>query len=252
MKKWLIAVVLLLILAGLGLTFFLNSLIASAVERGGQAAMGVPTHVGSVDAGLFQGHLGFVDLAIDNPPGYSPAKFLRCERLVARWDNGSLWDSQLIVKEFTVRGMQIELERTDQGGNWSKLMQRERAPSEGGAPSPEAESGSSRSVVIERIVLEDIRVGLTLAEVSLLGGRKELKLPRLELKGLRSDGSLAQIAGVILDALVQATLEEVTRQGGDFLPKDVLKDLSGSLKAFKQELQQELDQGLQKLLGGNK
>ena len=108
------------------------------------------------------------------------------------------------------------------------------------------ETGSSRRIIIDSIVLEDLRCGLTLEGVPLVDGRKELKLPRLELKGLQSDGDAAHIAGVVLDALIEASLEEIARSGADFLPKDMLKDVQGRLKQLEQDLKSELKSGLER------
>lgn len=246
MKKWILGLLLLVIaLAGVAI-LMLDRIVATAVEQGGSAATGVPTRVGSVDAGFFQGHLGLRTLTVDNPPGYSNRKFLACEELRAEWDNGTLLDPKIHVRQLKVRGLELELERTDKGGNWSKLL--EKMSSGRQEPAQRPADGEARSLQIDSIVLEDVRCGLTLTDAPLVGGRKELKLPRLEIKGLQTDGDAAHIAGVVLEALIDATLEELARSGADFLPKDVLKDVQGELKKAETKLRKELEGGLRKLL----
>lgn len=246
MKKWILVLLLLPVLALGGAVLWLDALVATAVEQGGRAATGVATHVDSVDAGFFQGHLGLAGLALDQPPGFSSGKLLVCRELRAEWDNGTLLDSRIRVRQLTLRGLALEWERNGSGGNWEPLLERISQQRSPGSSTPPP-SGSTRSVAIDSIVLEDIRCGLTLSDVPIVGGRKELKLPRLELKGLQTDGDAAHIAGVVLEAVIQATLEELARSGVDFLPQDLLQDLKGQVKQLEHELRGEIDSQLRKL-----
>lgn len=246
MKKWILLLLLLPLLGLGGAVLFLDRIVSTAIEKGGSAATGVPTRVGSVDAGFFQGHLGLERLTVDNPPGYSDAKFLACEELRAEWDNGTLLDQRIVVRQLTVRGLRLELERNGSGGNWEPLLKRMSQQRSPGSSNPPP-SGSTRSVAIDSIVLEDIRCGLTLSDVPIVGGRKELRLPRLELKGLQTDGDAVHIAGVVLEAVIQATLEELARSGVDFLPQDLLQDLKGQVKQLEHELRGEIDSQLRTL-----
>ncbi len=246
MKKWLLILLLILVSIGGAAVLFLDRLIASAIENGGSAASGVPTRVGGVDAGFFQGHLGIASLALDNPAGFSERKFLSCEELRAEWDNGTILSSSIHVKTMRVRGLQLEIERNSSGTNSPRILDAVRARQKPADQASQQETGSSRRIIIDSIVLEDLRCGLTLEGVPLVDGRKELKLPRLELKGLQSDGDAAHIAGVVLDALIEASLEEIARSGADFLPKDMLKDVQGRLKQLEQDLKSELKSGLER------
>jgi hypothetical protein len=246
MKKWLLILLLGLLLAAGAAVLYLDRLIASAIEKGGSAATGVPTRVSGVDAGFFQGHLGIAGLALDNPAGFSTRKFLSCEELRAEWDNGTILSDSIHVKTLRVRGLRLELERNGSGFNYQRILDALHTQPATEQPPAPSQTAPARQLVIDSIVLEDLRCGLTLEGVPLVDGRKELKLPSLELKGLKSDGDAAHFAGVVLEALIGAALNEIARSGADFLPKDMLKDVQGHLKQLEKELKSELKSGLER------
>ena len=84
MKKLLMVVAALLLMAGLFVTWFLSGLdgrVHDAIERAGSEALGVAVSVGSVDLDLAAGTGRIEGFEIANPPGFSGNPAFSAEEL---------------------------------------------------------------------------------------------------------------------------------------------------------------------------
>ena len=245
-KRLVLVLVLLFVLLALGAGLFLDSILKRAIEAGGSAATGVATTLEGVDASLFSGSFGLQGLSLANPPGFSSAPFLACKELRASWQNGTILSDPLVIDEFELDGLALSLERNAAGGNWEKLLEKtDSGP--GGKPAPPqgGESAPGRSVTIQRIDISNVEAALHVAGLPALNGDWKVKVPAIHLEQLRSNGSAAEIAGVLMRAVVEAVLREAAASGQGVFPADVLKDLQGGLKSIGKELQNQLEKSLQ-------
>ena len=71
-----LALLALLVLLGLGVFLWFDSIVGSAIERGGSMATGTPGKVASVDASLFSGRFGLKGLELANPAGFRAEPFV--------------------------------------------------------------------------------------------------------------------------------------------------------------------------------
>jgi hypothetical protein len=80
-------------------------------------------------------------------------------------------------------------------------------------------------------------------------------VPLVEVRDFKSDGSMTEITGALLSALLRAVLDAALTQGTDWLPKEITKDLGVDLKALRKALDEPglvpelLDNGKQLLQG---
>ena len=75
LKRIALVVLVLLLLGVAGAFLFLDSIVRSAIEKGGTTAAGVPTTLDKADASIFSGQFGLEGFAIANPSLVCRTKF---------------------------------------------------------------------------------------------------------------------------------------------------------------------------------
>jgi uncharacterized protein involved in outer membrane biogenesis len=118
LKRLLLLGLLLLLLLAAGAFLFLDTIVRKAVETGGSAAAGVPVTLAKADASFFSGAFGLTDFTLANPPGFRSEPFLALKGARARWQNGTILSQHLVIDEFTLDGLELNLEQSAAGGNW--------------------------------------------------------------------------------------------------------------------------------------
>ena len=259
-----IGLVLLLLLVGAAF-LFLDTIVRKAVETGGTAAAGVPTTLAKADASFFSGAFGLENFALANPSGFRSEPFLALKGARARWQNGTILSQHLVIDEFTLDGLELNLEQNGTKSNWKQILDnlQRGAPAAGGGaskPTPPEAEGSQRTVEIKLIQIQNTKCALHLSGP--LNGDYKVDVPAIKIENLRSDGSLAEIAGKLTKAVVEAVVAASAKSGNGVFPAAALHDLEGNLK---QELQDVLkgktdpkdalkqaEKGVKDLFGGKK
>lgn len=224
---------LLLLLLGAGAAFlFLDSIVRSAIEKGGSAATGTPTTLAKADASFFSGAFGLDDFAIANPQGFRNEPFLALKGARARWQNGSILSDQLVIDEFTLDGLQLNLERSAAGNNWDKILEslKKLSGGSGGSTPAPAESGSGREVKIKQLEIKNTRCTLHLSGQPALNGDYDVSVPSIRLQDFDSKGSTAEIAGKLTKAVVEAVVKAAASSGKGVFPAGSLEELESGLK----------------------
>jgi hypothetical protein len=211
-------------LAGGGLVLFLDAAVRAAVEQGGSAALGVPTHLEGASLSPLRGALALEGLVVENPPGFEERPFLSLRRGRGEVELASLRGDVVRIPLVELEGIEFLLQRREGRSNYGVILEHlesRKTPEE----SP-AETG--RQVHAKRLVLRDIRVDFALLP---LGGeltRARVTIPQLVLEDLgNSDegASVAQISARVVEALLQAALQA----GGQVLSPALLGDLKQGL-----------------------
>lgn len=245
MKKLLLRLVLiavLLLLLAVGAAFvFLDPIVRTAIAKGTAYATGVPVMLDDADVRPTGGALEFGRLHVANPEGFTTPHFLVLGRAYAKWDNGTVFSDRLQMKELTVDGIDVNLEKGANGSNWKKILDHLEQLSGGKAPgeTPPADASSKRSLHIDRIEVRNVKITLTLRDVPVVSGAKTLELPPIVIENYQSDGSTMDLVAKLTRTVITAVLTQATKSGADWLPKDVLGDLRGGLDGLKQKLEQE-------------
>jgi len=259
----------LLLLGGGAALLFLDPIVRSAIEKGGTAAAGVPTTLDKADASFFSGTFGLEGFVISNPQGFGPKPFLALKGARARWQNGSILSDTLLIDEFALEGLELNLDRTGANNNWDKILDSMKRLSGGSQPEKPAQpaSGESgRSVTMKLITIQNTHCSLHLAGQPAMNGTLEVDVPAIRIENLRSNGSTAEIAGKLTKAVVEAVLKQSLSSGQGIFPGDVLKELEGGLKQVGKDAVNDLlkgktdpgdalkqaEKGVKDLLGGKK
>lgn len=235
-----LAVVLLALLA-LGAAFlFLDPIVKTAVEKGASYATGVPVALDDADVRPTGGALELGRLHVANPQGFTTPHFLLLGRAYAKWDNGSVFSDQLKIKELTIDGIDVNLERGSNGSNWGAILANLEKLSGGKQDPGETPSeGSKKSLHVDRIEVRNVKLSLTLPGVPVVGGTRSLELPPIVIENYDSDGSTMELVAKLTRTVISAVLSQATKSGGDWLPKDVLGDLQKGLDGVKARLESE-------------
>src|SRR5438105_4865616 len=115
-----------------------------------------------------------------------------------------------------------------------KISDKKKSP----PPSP---GSKPKTLLVKRIVVRDVKATLSMSGLPIGNGSANVTVPRIEIDDFRSDGSTTEVIGQLVSQIVQSVLDETVKAGQDILPKDVLKDLGGSLKNVKSEAKKILD-----------
>ncbi len=233
-KRLLLVVLLLLLLGVAGAFLFLDSIVRSAIEKGGSSATGVATTLQQADASFFSGAFGLDGFAIANPPGFRNEPFLALKGARARWQNGSILSDPLLIDEFTLDGLELNLERSSAGNNWGTILAHLKSFSGPAHPAEPEASGSGRNVTIRQITIQNTRCALHVAGLPALNGDWKVEVPAIHIESLRSNGSTAEIAGKLTKAVVEAVVKAAASSGKGVFPAESLDDLESGLKEVGQ------------------
>lgn len=198
-----------------------------AIESAASSALGVPTRVNSVRIGLLSGELGLGGLEVSNPAGFQSPHFLtlREGRVVLAVE--SLLEDEIRVPLLRLDGVELDLERGLSGANFGVILEAlerfEAASGEG-----QVEAGSEIRLVIEELVISDVKARARLLPGLGSAAEVEVSIPELRLQnvGSESDGGVlvSELTGTVLKAILQAV---VGRRGQ--LPAEFAGELRAGL-----------------------
>lgn len=247
-----LVLVILIVLAG-GLAFlFVDRLIAGSIEKGATYATGVETKVGGIDASLFAGALAIDELSIANPPGFRPEPFVRLSSTRAAWENGTILSDAIHVREFVVDGVAINLELVGGKTNYGTILEHVKRVSPAG-DGTQKDSGKSRTLKIDRIVIRNVKTALHISGVPGASGSLQAEVPEIVVENFDSSGSTGEIVAKLTRVVIEALLSSSLKAGRGVFPDNLLKDLGGELDGLKQTVKEQAEgmlKGLEKELGG--
>ena len=224
--KVLAVVGILLVVAGLVAFLFLDSLVKTAIEKGGTYALGVETTVGDTDLDAFGGNLKFGGLRVANPEGFEGDHFLEVGRGEMALTLGSLREDTIEIPLLTMADLDVILERKGDGSNYGTILDNlEKLQSEG--EDQDAEPGDEKRFVIRKIEVRNVRVH---ASLSAIGGELtdvDVPIELIELEDVTSDGgsTMKQLVGILVEEILKAVLEK----GAVGLPGDIVQELTRAL-----------------------
>jgi len=108
----LLAVVVVLVLCALGAAaYYLDGIARTAIERGAEYALGVPTSVDKVSIGLTTGSFKVGGLTVANPAGFDRPRFLRLGAARLELPPKRLIDDTVRVALVELNDIQVDIEK---------------------------------------------------------------------------------------------------------------------------------------------
>ncbi len=225
----LIGALALILLAGAGVFFYIDSIAKAAIERGGTYALGVNTTVNSADVGVLSGEFSLAGLHVANPDGYDRKNFLALGDGEVAVTLGSLRKETVELPLFKLSDIDVSLERRNGKANFDVILDNlKRFESKDDAAKQEPSSNGKRFIVHE-IDIRNIDVHIDMAPE--VGDLVKITLPiqRVQLKDVGSDSDKGVLMGELIDIIVKAILQAAADVGAGLIPAELLNSLTSSL-----------------------
>ena len=228
--RWGLVLVAAVVVLGLGLLLWIDSLTRTAVERGGQYALGVETTLEDASIGLVSGEFGLTGLAVANPPGFAQTHFFALGSARLALPLGQLLEDHVTIPALELEGVTLDLERGDQGTNYGQILDHlARFETEEAAPAQEGAQDGGKTFHVQKLALRDVRATVQLLPAGGQLTKLEVRVPDIEVEDLASDMTLAQLCGAVVRVVLRAALEA----GQGALPQELLADLRGRVEGLE-------------------
>lgn len=256
--KWIgrivIALVIIVVLALVGLYVMLDTIATNAVAKAGTHATGVETTVDSVHIGVFSGEVSLDNLTVANPEGFASDRFMSLGEGEIAVGLGSLMSDTVDVGLIRLDNLTMNLEENADGQYNFQVISDHLAklsdPDAPKSPEPAEDSAAGKKFIVQQILITNVNVNAT------VGGQKiPVVIPKIELTDVGSaDGAKQVTMSEIMSIIIGATFKTVMTNPQ--LPAamlgslgDGLKDL-GSLGDVKIENIGEITEGVGGLIKG--
>lgn len=189
MKKFLIAVVLLLLVVAGGVWYFvsfrLDGVIENRLEQAATQSLGTQVSVGSVRTNIRDGSLEISNITVANPPGYKNSSAFSLNNIEAAVDYGSLE-----VKRVVIDNPEIVIEELGGQTNFSQMLDALNASA--GEPEPADPNAEEPIIVIRHFRMNESRAAFESESLDRYG---DVKVDAVELNDVR--GTPTQVARAI-------------------------------------------------------
>lgn len=214
-RKTVISVlVIAIVVFGIVLVAF-DTLVKTAIERGGSVALGTPVTVSSVSISPLGGNGGIQQLRVANPEGFDAPYVMELGALNVDLQVGSVFSDVIEIDSIDILAPSITYETRITTDNIRTLMGNLPSGS-GAADTPQESGGTSKKVIIRQFRMLQPQVNL----VAVIGSAP-VQLPDIVLQNIGEEDAavtIAEAARQILVAVNQAlansdiTSSEVLRQ----------------------------------------
>jgi hypothetical protein len=241
-RRLLLAVVLLIVIA-VGVVFFsLNRIVRSEVQSQATSQLNLKTDLGGAALSLFGGKLGLHQLEIASPPGYTAPHMLEVGDTNVAVNYGQLRSQPVHVSSILINNPKVVIEQKDGVFNFKKAM--EQMP-KGDTPAPKDDmsKGEPLKLIIDDLTVKDADVVIR-PNLPGLGSDISVKVPLLSMKNVgQGDGSKngAAVKDVVMQ-LISALAANATNAGGipDQLKNILKSDVSQVVSQFGSEAQKQI------------
>ena len=206
MKKLLVAILLLVVIAGAGawyfVTFHLDNLIRQEIVQVAERSLKTKVHVGSVRTDLRAGTLTIEDITVANPPGFRNPNAFTLRGIEAAVD----YETREILR-IVVESPEITIEERDDQVNVAALLSAAEADS---APETESDGTPPPQLVIHHFRMNSSRAAF---ESASLEHYSDVRIDAVELRDIRGTPQEVgeQILRGVLDEVVTAAAVELLK-----------------------------------------
>ncbi len=248
MKKTLLAVMLILVIAIVGAIYYLftnlNAIVETAIEQFGSDAVKTSVEVDLVAIRLSEGAAVISGLTIANPDGFSLPQAFSLGEIVVDIDLEKTSNELIAIDEINIAAPRVFYEiNADREGSLNRL--KDNLGAKGSATAGTSTGGeASESAGVEPIKLSIARfafkdASLHVKVVPLKDKTYDLKLPTLVLTNL--NGTPEQISRQVLGRLIEHAKTEIRKQGLDRELAEIKAKAQQRIDQEKAKLQQQAD-----------
>lgn len=235
LRKLLITLALLLVVAVVGTVLFLDSIVRAGIGAAGTHVLGVPTSARDVSIGILSGKTTIEGLEVDNPPGYAPVKFVTLGAVSVEASLSQLTGEKIVIDKVAITDLTVDVEKGADGKlNVEKIvdnLKKATGSDQPQAPKPEQPAGESKEAVVKELRLERIVVHLR----NIAGGKDgvvEVKLPDLVVRDLSSKGGVDVLASELSGVVIGSVMKSVIAANIEGLGADVIGGMQGAVEGI--------------------
>ena len=217
-KKILISVVFLLLLAGGGLFFYLDSIVKSGIEVVGSSVLGTAVTVDSVSLSPLSGQGSISGLRVENPKGFESQYAFELDSVLVSIDVNSVFTDTVEIESIVVMQPIITYETKITSDNIRTLLAN-LDEGDVAASDPESAEESEQQIIIREFQMVDSQLNFVSALLS-----APITLADIEIRDIGTEGgssSAANAVRVVLQELVASILNSDDLPGLDGLRESV-------------------------------
>jgi len=227
LRRLLIGVVALLLVAIGGFLLSVNVIAHSLIESGGSSALGVETKLGFARLRLLAGDVRLSRIRIANPGGFDEPYFLTVRRADIDAELSNLRDDVVKVPLISIEGVTVALERSGKRTNYDVILANMKSGQAAAKADPE-DSEDEQRFVVERMVIRDVEAHVEWSGLASNQTGVDLQIEEILLKDLGEEGGGLD-AAELTNVIVKAVLGAIARSGAA-LPGALLAGLHTGLR----------------------
>ncbi|MBN1670267.1 MAG: hypothetical protein JXR37_04505 [Kiritimatiellae bacterium] len=218
-------------------TAFLGSIVKSAVNEVGPAAMGVKVSLQDADFSILRGKARLAGLFVGNPEGFDAPSLCELGEMDVHMRVGSVLSDTVVIDRIYIRAPQFTYQRGLKDSNVGALLKQLEGESEQtdktDKPDKSEKAKSGKKVIIHELVIEEARVNLSVTAAHKHAAAVEL--PRIHIRDIGKEKGGASVrealgkvfravAGSITNAAASAT--EAAKRAGEAAKDGILKGVA--------------------------
>lgn len=226
-----IALVVLLILGVLAVSFFLDGIVKRGIETVGPMLTKVEVKLDAVSLSILSGSGKIKGLVVGNPEGFKTPSAIQVGKASLALQPGSVLGDKVIIKSILVEAPEITFETDLRANNLSKILANLQETTGGGSTSGTNQTKANQSKANRKLEVDDFLISGGKIHVSLttLGGKSAtVPLPEVHLTGL-GQGPDGITAAELTKRVIQA-IEKEAVQASSSVVADLAKDATGLTK----------------------
>jgi vacuolar-type H+-ATPase subunit H len=227
-KKIIVAGVVLVVVLVVVAVVFIDRIAKAGTEKGATYALGTKTTLKDADIGLVAGCSELDNLQVNNPPGFDTSHFLKLNKGVIAVSLGSLTGDTVEVPEFTLEGIDVNLEKKGASSNYQVILDNLKRFESKSEPQPKQEKEEGKRFVIREILIKPVTAHVKLSPLP----EVTVTVPEIRLKNVGTGSDKGVMVSELTDALLKAIMMAIAEQGGSLMPKEILGELDASLKSL--------------------
>jgi hypothetical protein len=242
-----IALVVLIVVAVIGVGLFLDSIVKMGMETAGPKITQVSIKVDAVNLSLLNGSARVKGFVIGNPEGYKTPQAISVGSAAVGVNPLTIFSDKIVVRSVRIEAPEITFEGGLGGNNLSKIMDNVNAVAKNGGPAATNTTAKAGNEPGRKMEVDDFLITGAIVHVSLtgIGGREmTLTLPDIHLTNLGTDRAgitATDLTRRVLGAITTATIKAVANATTD------IGKVTGNLG---KDAQKAVDQNVDKISRG--
>jgi len=222
MKKVFVVLLVLLLVIGGGVWYFvsfrMDSMIEQQIEQVGTTSFGSRVTVGSVNTSIKDGSLTISNISVANPPGFQNKEAFSLNDIEAAVDY-----ENFDIKRVVIDNPEIIIEELNGETNFSRMLA--ELEQQGSEPASEASGKKEPIITIRHFRMNESQAAF---ESEALDRYSTLEIDAVELKNIK--GTPSEVAEVIANKVIEEIVSEAAKEMLKAKASEKLDDIFGKTK----------------------